>query len=823
MIGEHGEVYLVDWGIAIKKENNDSVKNKMAGTPIYMSPEQARKEAATELSDIYCLGTSLYHSLFNLMPATFNDTETFWRHKTNGIIPALPKQHDIPSDLVAICLKCIKAKPQERYQSMDAVIADLKLFQFGKMVSAYQYSLLEGIKFHLKSSSKHVAWFFTLLVLGIVFALQIYQYYTLESSGWGSPIYEETFTKDHAWEKDWEIYSKNGSIRIHDKKLLTQDSHEFTWFYKQPLSGGAAIEFEGSIPKNSNLGDLSIVYSPDIYDLNYRGVPKTTYYLQHGAVDNSCSIITGPDGWLDYNPIHLKHDTKYHIRGEIDGDKLRLYLNDELICSYNLLFPVNKGYIGLYSYYHGKTFDNIRIYNKELPQLTSIIATGDLLYNQGQYDLALQRFDKISASHAGSSIGEESLYKAGLCHLQLGDTHAAIQTWAAIQSPRYTNQIDHYKWQQLYNDGELDTLLSAIQDAYTTSIDTAQIKHEWASYLKQATVDGKHKFVDQLLQLRELSFPNDQIYSQYVFEALKLKGQTNRALVLFPEQDHIAIQALLESGRYKDIIRNYPLQKTAVLVARYRSGQYSYLIQHHSERKDILLKALIANGQLEEALVEFAHNPNAISTVINDGYGDPDTAIAKNPENEYLPLTKLYRNGQYEEFLRLSETTQLANPGSRFDARIAQILTSLPNPRAISKIQRLIQHAPGSLHSQQAHMFSIYFLPAVLEHLNGNPQTLKQQQEYIQVQLQNLSGKRAWYCSRLLDGKINQKKFMDQPSQLAIEHDYLLYTGIRHDLKKRKKLALQYYQSALDLPMYKKKFSAAVHEFLAYRIRELSQ
>ena len=824
MIGEHGEVYLVDWGIAIHREDTAQHKNKMAGTPIYMSPEQARKEPATEQSDIYCIGASLYHVLFNIHPATFDDTDTFWDHKKRGIIPEIPADNSntVPADFSAICLKCLKTNPQERYSSLEDLIDDLKSFQFGKMVSAYNYSLLEGLKFHLKSSSKHFIWVGIIIVFLAIASTQILKYLSLEFSGWGQAVYQNNFDdadSPNTLDQDWVVFSKSGHLAVENKKLSTKEGHEFTWFYNKPFSGGVAIEFEGRIPANSTPGDLSIVYCPDIHDIE-RSLPKNIYYLQHGAVDNSCSIIEGPDGRVAFNPIQLEQNTVYKIRGEIDSEKLRLYLDGRLICSYDLLFPIKKGYIGFYSYYHGKEFDNIKIFNKTLPQLTGIISTGDVFYDKGQYELALERYEHITKNHHGSKTGNESLYKAGLCHLQLGNTDAAFESWQHITNNDFQNHINHYRWKDLYSKRNFDTLIEDISDTYLSSPNNQQIKNEWARYLRLSTKDGELVGVKKLLSIRNQLFPTDQVYSLQVLNALRLSGDTNRALVLFPEQEHIAIRALLEAGRYADIRKNYPHQNSAILKSRYLSGQFDYLIRNHSDRKDFLLKSLLKSGQIDKALKTFSDNPDTVKFILLHATDDHDKLRELYPDDTEIDRVLALYSNNYEDFLEKSKGLDNTYSQRHFDARLAIALKNEAQSN-IDSIEHVANTATGNVLINGDHMFSTYFLVPVLRFLDGDTDALNTQQQRIQSQLKTLQGQRPWHCARLLAGTIGKQRFYEQPYQLFVDHDYHLFAGIQHDLRKRKKLALKHYQNVLSLPKHKRYFSAVQNVFLKQRIAAL--
>ena len=66
MIGEFGEVYLIDWGVAVETgacSRDERGRPMVIGTPCYMAPEMARGEPIDELTDVYLLGATLHEVL----------------------------------------------------------------------------------------------------------------------------------------------------------------------------------------------------------------------------------------------------------------------------------------------------------------------------------------------------------------------------------------------------------------------------------------------------------------------------------------------------------------------------------------------------------------------------------------------------------------------------------------------------------------------------------------------------------------------------------------------------------------------------------------
>jgi tetratricopeptide (TPR) repeat protein len=129
VLGEFGEVTLIDWGTALDQHGaRSNAPPQVVGTPIYMSPEQARGEQADEKSDVYCLGATLWH-LLTLHRPTFVGLpdEEFWAKKKRGELPEPPP--GAPAALMDIAKKALAPKPAARYASATELRDALKTWQ----------------------------------------------------------------------------------------------------------------------------------------------------------------------------------------------------------------------------------------------------------------------------------------------------------------------------------------------------------------------------------------------------------------------------------------------------------------------------------------------------------------------------------------------------------------------------------------------------------------------------------------------------------------------------------------------------------------------
>ncbi len=140
-------IKILDFGIA--KVTNDGA-NKLTkagavfGTPHYMSPEQAAGATIDHRTDIYSLGVIMYEMTSGQLPFNadnFMGILTQHMYKAPVPIRALVPVPDRPAvecppTLEAVILKCMSKKPEQRYQSMDELVADLQKVRDGAVPSA---------------------------------------------------------------------------------------------------------------------------------------------------------------------------------------------------------------------------------------------------------------------------------------------------------------------------------------------------------------------------------------------------------------------------------------------------------------------------------------------------------------------------------------------------------------------------------------------------------------------------------------------------------------------------------------------------------------
>jgi serine/threonine protein kinase/formylglycine-generating enzyme required for sulfatase activity len=131
LIGNDGKPFVVDFGLALREENVGQGP-KHAGTPAYMSPEQARGEGhrVDGRSDIFSLGVVLYELLAGRKPFRA-ESQIELLEQIVSFEPRPPRQYDdqIPKELERICLKALSKRASERYSTAKDMADDLRHFK----------------------------------------------------------------------------------------------------------------------------------------------------------------------------------------------------------------------------------------------------------------------------------------------------------------------------------------------------------------------------------------------------------------------------------------------------------------------------------------------------------------------------------------------------------------------------------------------------------------------------------------------------------------------------------------------------------------------
>ena len=128
LLGRDGGLRIVDFGAALKGSRFSRWRPVVepSGTPDYMSPEHIRGGSGDNRSDLYALGVILYELLSGAPPFSGTTTQdTMAAHLTASPTPLHSARWDVPPALEAVIARALRRRPEDRYQSAGAMLADL--------------------------------------------------------------------------------------------------------------------------------------------------------------------------------------------------------------------------------------------------------------------------------------------------------------------------------------------------------------------------------------------------------------------------------------------------------------------------------------------------------------------------------------------------------------------------------------------------------------------------------------------------------------------------------------------------------------------------
>ncbi|MDB4952682.1 MAG: Serine/threonine protein kinase PrkC, regulator of stationary phase [Myxococcales bacterium] len=160
MLGDFGEVYVLDWGIAravidedeaapfrpskqgLELSTGETVAGTVLGTPAFMAPEQLAGERAGPAADVYALGCILYEIVAGV---------ALHQHKRSAATAATPVdgrpskvRPDSPPELDAICEAATQIEPAARPASARALGDAVQAYLDGDRDIAFRRQLAAG-------------------------------------------------------------------------------------------------------------------------------------------------------------------------------------------------------------------------------------------------------------------------------------------------------------------------------------------------------------------------------------------------------------------------------------------------------------------------------------------------------------------------------------------------------------------------------------------------------------------------------------------------------------------------------------------------------
>lgn len=145
MVRGFATVVVVDWGLAVDLSHLPSTSSSTpaVGTPLYMSPEQARGSRPDPSADVWSLGIMLFEVLAREHPLVGLDSGRVIERVTKAELPALPEG---PPELISILRRALAPTASDRYPSAVELAAELRSVLSGARVTAHEYRVRDLLK-----------------------------------------------------------------------------------------------------------------------------------------------------------------------------------------------------------------------------------------------------------------------------------------------------------------------------------------------------------------------------------------------------------------------------------------------------------------------------------------------------------------------------------------------------------------------------------------------------------------------------------------------------------------------------------------------------
>lgn len=675
----------------------------------------------------------------------------------------------------------------------------------------------------------------TILVLAVSLVgvgLALSRVYLKTIVTWGRPLVVETF-EDETWTKRWTVIA--GSFAVSDGRLVSTAPGGTFAYFNQRLEGSAAIEYEAAMLPTEPPCDLSVAYAID--DPTDGETPPRRFLLQVGAHDNSYAQILTPAGTVvSRDPTMLEPGRTYRIRMEIDGEVLRILIDGKVICEHRELVPLASGWIGLYAYYPGKVFDNIRIHARGMPALVSPLVIGDLFSRDGDWKRAEASYGRVAAFHFGTDLGDEAAYRQGYAAFRQGRYGEAERLWKPLAGTVWAGRIHLHGLERRLDRHAYGEIATGIAQVYPSAPEDLRqrLVALWTEAIHRAARPGMAGVAElqALIAVRDQYFPDRG--APGAAQATLASGDCEGVLARFPDQVPVAAQALFTLGRDEEVLKRFADRRFEVAAALHRMGRLEDI---HAMDPPMPWFIGYATRELAVDIETFDTAETRTraqrsdvgpieSATLHARLGDLDTAMArlremKDPAGSPNLVSIFLLAGAREDLRARYPEWPVVRMLSAWDETLEVL--------AAGGEARLLDLDPGSSwYTNDLLWCAELLIRPFLEEQAGKEGAFAAALDRILVDHRWHFAQQPWFCAAYLRGEIDEAAFLAQPRTGNAPALLAFCQGLGGEAAGDAAKALAGYRAFHDLPVHQRILHGSlrdplVERFAAWRLARLSR
>lgn len=669
LLGSFGEVTVVDWGSAFTRQDRDSGRLRLMGTPLYLAPEQARRERADARSDVFALGGTLLQILTLRPPLAVDGFDRFWERKRGGEIdgPTARERRGWPKPLLSILRQACAADPSARYADAGALAEDLARLRQGEAVRAHREGPAELLaRFWRRHRRGLLATAAALFLLTTTTGLLVREKLK-ERSSW-SLLDREDFsdpaTLGTRWRltslPDWDV-SQAWEIPVGDPHIRIVDGR----LELRAQGGGydcVNVAWTGEVPEDLAV-EWSVTPLVDVVNENVfiGGRDRAMGYTFHigGFGERDQVVLTRGRSILRLAAaaipaaVRPQVGKRTHGRVEKQGDRLRLWLDRVLILDVidpeALVGPEFRGF-GFECGANRLLIDDIRIEHLPLPEKIDPIVVAHGFFSRGDFAVARASYRQIHQAYPGTEMARTARYREARCLDELGDHAGALALLERVIRDEGGTRLGLHAQLAavaiLLDDDDLEAATPHLHALGRPAV---------PELIRQAAAERVDTYLDRRFRLNDRMAVTEDDLIERIEACRTMHVDWYQRLGLQPYTDRVGLMrrcaAMLNRlGRHDLVLERFSGESAAYASALVRLGRMDEALAHFADDPGMMRALLGQAGRHRDLLTRFGDDDQTVKGVFA-AEGRFEEALRRFPDDEGLHAAALFSQGRYQEIL----------------------------------------------------------------------------------------------------------------------------------------------------------------------------